>query len=316
MGGRPPSDRSLAVVTESVRVGTRKSALALRQTELVVSALRREASETRFLVVPITTQGDRSRSPSQDLDFTDAIDRALEEGRIDLAVHSTKDLPARPTRAVSIAAFPRRADPRDCLVLRDARGLRSLPPRSRIGSSSPRRRAQLWRARRDLDVVEIRGNVDTRLALVRGGRVDGVILAAAGLRRIGRWDEVTEVLDRRRFLPAPGQGALAVATRASDRALESLVRPLDDRKTRAAVTAERTFVERIGGDCDTPLGALATVRGNRLTLRAEILSPDGRRSVGGARSGAPSSARALGGLLARDLLRAGAESFLAEPPPA
>lgn len=300
-------------MTEAVRVGTRASVLAMRQTELVLTALRSQVPETRFRVVPITTHGDRARSRTTDLDFTDALDRALEEGRIDLAVHSTKDLPVRPTRAVELAAFPPRDDPRDALVLRNAADFASLPPGARIGSSSPRRRAQLLRARRDLTVVEVRGNVDTRLALVRDGRVDGVVLAVAGLRRIGRSGEITEILDRRKFLPAPGQGALAVAVRASDGPVADLVRPLDDPRTRAAVTAERSFVERVGGDCATPLGASATVLRGRLTLRAEILSPDGRRSTGGVRTGPPSSAAALGAALAGDVLRTGGDILLKRP---
>ncbi len=301
-------------MSETIRVGTRGSVLALRQTEIVVTALRRRFPGSEFRAVPIVTQGDRTKRRSRDLDFTDAIDRALEAGEVDIAVHSTKDLPVRPMRQVRVAAFLPRGDPRDCLVLREASGLRDLPPGARIGSSSPRRRAQLLRARNDLAVVEIRGNVDTRLSQVRSGAVDGAILAAAGLSRIGRWAEVTEFLDRRAFLPAPGQGALAVETRASDRALASQVAALDHSPTRAAVGAERAFVEGVGGNCDTPLGALARLSRGELVLRAELLSPEGRRSVRGERRGAAASAAAVGRALARDLLAAGGAEILARRP--
>ena len=299
-------------MTETLRVGTRRSVLARRQTALVLHALRRADPTVRFRVVPLVTQGDRSPATVDGLDFTDTIDRALEEGRIDIAVHSAKDLPVRTTRAVTVAAFPRRADPRDGLVLRRSRTLRSLAPGARIGSSSARRRAQLLRARSDLEVVEVRGNVDSRLALVRRGTVDGVILAVAGLERIGRIGAVTEVLDRQRFLPAPGQGALAVATRSNDRDRAERLAAVDDPSTRAAVTAERAFVDAIGGDCDTPLGALARVRGGELTLRAEVLSVDGRRAVGGVRVGGAATATVIGVSLARDLLDAGAGGLLGQ----
>lgn len=295
----------------ALRVGTRASRLALRQTELVVAALRSRAPDLEFEVVPLSTQGDRTPRRPVGLDFTDAIDRALEEGRLDLAVHSTKDLPIRAVRAVRVAAFPPRADPRDGLVSRGDASLADLPSGARIGSSSPRRRAQLLRARPDLRLVEVRGNVDTRLGLVEAGRVDGVVLAVAGLTRIGRAAELTQILPRARFPPAPGQGALAVATRISDRAVERLVRTIDHRRTRATVTAERSFVDRLGGDCDTPLGASAAVSGGRLTLRGEVLSPDGARSVGGTLSGALEDAGAIGRRLGGRLLQAGAEELLA-----
>ncbi len=299
-------------MTDTIRLGTRGSALARVQAELVRAALGRRRPKIDVRVVPIVTQGDRVQDRATDLDFTDAIDRALVAGEVDLAVHSAKDLPAVASREVRLAAFLPRADPRDALVLRTEGTLASLPPGTRLGSSSPRRRAQLRRARPDLELVELRGNVDTRLARVQSGEIEGAVLAVAGLRRLGRADAVTEVLSAARFLPAPGQGAIAVAVRASDRALRRKVAELDDPRTRAAVIAERSFVEGVGGDCDTPLGALATVRAGRLWLRAELLSANGQRTVAGARRGAPNSARVIGLGLAKGVLRAGGRTLLRE----
>jgi hydroxymethylbilane synthase len=301
-------------VSELVRVGTRRSALALAQTAMVLAALRRTAPELRFEPVALATAGDRTRAVGVPLDFTDAIDRALEDGEVDLAVHSSKDLPARVERPVRVAAYPRRADPRDCLVLRGPGSLRALPAGARIGSSSLRRRAQLLRARPDLTIVEVRGNIDTRIRLVGAGSVDGVVLARAGLDRLERSGEASETLDPRRFLPAPGQGALAVAVRARDASLARRVRTIDDGPTRAAVTAERAVSESLGGDCNLPLGALARVRGGRLQIRAEVLAPDGTRKIHGVASGPARSARSLGlglgGRLAREGARALVESSL------
>lgn len=312
MGLGAPQRPHAEVVTETIRLGTRGSALARVQAELVRAALGRRRPKIDVRVVPIVTQGDRVQDRATDLDFTDAIDRALVAGEVDLAVHSAKDLPAVASRGVRLAAFLPRADPRDALVLRTRGTLASLPPGTRLGSSSPRRRAQLRRARPDLELVELRGNVDTRLARVQSGEIEGAVLAVAGLRRLGRADAVTEVLSVARFLPAPGQGAIAVAVRASDRALGRKVAELDDPRTRAAVTAERSFVEGVGGDCDTPLGAVATVRAGRLWLRAELLSANGQRTVAGARRGAPNSARAIGLGLATGVLRAGGRTLLHE----
>ena len=299
-------------MTPPLRVGTRSSLLARSQTGEVVAALAGRERRARFEVVPMPTQGDRSPTRIEGLDFTDAIDRALEDGRIDLAVHSAKDLPVRSARPVEIAAFPRRADPRDGLVLRGRSHLAGLPAGSVLGSSSPRRRAQVLRARPDLRVVDVRGNVDTRLRLVAEGHVDGVVLAVAGLTRIGRAAEVRQILPRTTFIPAPGQGALAIATRRADRTVRRLVARIDDPGTRAEVTAERSFVERMGGGCDTPLGASARVRAGRLTLRGEVLAPDGSRTVRGHATGPSFRAADVGRRLADLLRRRGAGDILEE----
>ena len=295
-------------MTESLRVGTRRSPLALAQTELVVRALRQRVPDLRLEVAPLTTEGDRTRRIDGSFDFTDWIDRELEDGKIDLAVHSAKDLPARPLRNVDVAAYPRRADPRDCLVLGHAGRLRSLPAGARLGSSSLRRRAQLLTWRPDLQVVPIRGNVETRIEKIHSLGLDGVVLATAGLVRLGRADQISERLPLTRVLPAPGQGSLAVEVRRSDRSLFRVVRAIDDSPTRAAVTAERAVVSALGGDCNLPLGAYAEVRNGRLRLRARVFSLDGRRQWSRETTGSWSTPERIGLRAGRMLARSGAPS--------
>ena len=293
-------------MTERFRVGTRRSHLARAQTALVLAGLARVARGVRFDPVPVDTSGDRDRSPGSSPDFTDTIDRALLRGEIDLAVHSAKDLPVELDRGLDLLACPRRADPRDCLVV--ARGLRvfGLPRGARVGSSSLRRRAQLLRWRPDLHVVEVRGNVDTRIGLARSGAIDAVILAVAGLSRLGKAAEIGRILPSTSFLPAPAQGALAVVVRAGDTTLASMVRRIDHTPTHLCVTAERTFAAALGGDCRVPLGALATVRERSLSLVGEVLTTDGRMSVRRRRRGPPSDAERIGSRLGKAMLDQGA----------
>jgi hydroxymethylbilane synthase len=302
-------------VSERVRVGTRRSVLAKAQTDLVLGTWREHFPDTEFEAVPIVSAGDRTKLVIEGLDFTDALDEAVEAGMIDCAVHSAKDLPSGLIRSVSIVAFPRRADPRDCLVLGRPDRLATLPRGARIGSSSPRRRAQIERQRPDIQVVEIRGNVDSRIRMVRQGTVDGAILARAGLDRLGRGREADEILDAVRFVPAPGQGALAVVARKNDSRMARLARPLDHLATRQAVVAERAVAESLGGDCHLPLGVLARVRGGTVSLLAEILSADGRRTVVHRGSGEANTSRALGQRVARDLVKAGALALAGVPEP-
>ncbi len=300
-------------MTDRLRVGTRRSPLARAQTDLVLRRLARNAPGVAFTVNPIDTSGDRDRAVSTSPDFTDAIDRALRRGEVDLAVHSAKDLPVRLDDSLELVACPRRADPRDCLVV--APGLRaaSLPRGARVGSSSLRRRAQLLRERPDLDVVEVRGNVDTRIGLVRSGAVDAVILAVAGLDRLGRRAKIGRILPTTSFVPAPAQGALAVVARSGDRAARSVASAIDDRRARASVTAERAFAAALGGDCQVPLGALASVRGDRLHLVGEVLSPDGRRSIRVRNVGALTRPAPLGDRLGRALVDRGGLELIPFP---
>ncbi|HEY76376.1 MAG TPA: hydroxymethylbilane synthase [Thermoflexia bacterium] len=300
---------------EVVRVGTRRSALALWQAHWVVERMKRHTPHLQVQVVEVHTLGDRRRDLSLSQAggvglFVKELERALLQGEIDLAVHSLKDLPTRLPPGLALAAIPERGDPRDALVSRTGRPLSALPSGARVGTSSRRRAAQLLALRPDLRIADIRGNVDTRLRKVEEGRYDAAILAVAGLVRLGRADRITEVLSPEIMLPAVGQGALAVEVRADDERIRSLVAPLDHSPTRAATTAERAFLARLGGGCHAPVGAYAEVDGHQIHLRALVASPDGRTIIRGARQGATSEAEALGWALAEDLLARGADALV------
>lgn len=247
-----------------MRVATRGSALAQRQAAIVIEALRSLDPRVSYSVEIISTQGDDQ--PQQDASefegqgiFVRRIEAALLQGRADIAVHSFKDMPSTPTPGLSVAAFPAREDPRDALVTRDAMPLDRLPAGARVGTASPRRRVLLNDLRRDLEVTPIRGNVDTRLRRVAEGDVDAVVVAAAGLRRLGREAEITETLDPLVFTPAAGQGILAVQVCEGDHGLLDLISALDDPVTRACALAERAVARAVGAGCQTPLGAYARV---------------------------------------------------------
>ena len=241
--------------------------------------------------------------------FVSALREALLDGRIDIAVHSLKDLPTQPAAGLALAAVPVREDPRDVVVARDGLTLGELPAGSRVGTGSPRRAAQLHALGLGLEIAEIRGNVDTRIRKVRDGEYDAVVLARAGLARLGRVDEATEVLDPLQMLPAPGQGALAVETREGDD-LTREVSVLDDPHTRAAVTAERAVLATLEGGCAAPIGVLAEVvegdDGDELWVRAAALSPDGSLAVRMSATGDPADAAGVGSRLAEQMLDEGA----------
>lgn len=300
-------------MSERLVVGTRASPLARAQTDLVVRSILHRHPRLEVEVRPLATSGDRDLRAGASPDFTDTIDRALLDGRVDLAVHSAKDLPTEAPPRLLLAACPRRGDPRDCLIARGSPPTPHLPRGARVGSSSLRRRAQLLRWRSDLDVVEIRGNVDTRIRQVREGALDAVIVARAGVHRLGRESEIAHVLPVRAFLPAPAQGALALVTRADDSRSFRVARSVDHRPTRAAVTAERTFAAALGGDCRVPLAALARAHGSRLELAGELLSPDGKLRLRAQRAGPAGRAAEVGRTLARSLLDRGAGALLPSP---
>jgi hydroxymethylbilane synthase len=266
-------------------VGSRGSALALAQTRIVTSALGGE-----FEVKIIKTAGDRSGKPIRELEdglFVAAIERALSRREIDLAVHSLKDLPTAQADGLVIAAIPEREDPRDVLVTRSRLGIRDLREGAIVGTSSPRRVAFLRALRPDAVARDIRGNVDTRLRKVRDGEYDGVIVAMAGLRRLGVAVSDAETLDLHEFPPAPGQGALAVQVRADDTTLRAKVAAaLDDRDTRRAVAAERALLALLGASCDLALGAFGRVEGDEVLLDA-ALARDGALVRATARAVAP-----------------------------
>ena len=244
-----------------IRIGTRGSKLALAQTGTVADALRATGAEVEIVVV--TTPGDLSSAPIPTIGigvFTSALREALLRKEIDVIVHSYKDLPTAPAPGIVLAAVPVREDPRDALIARDGLTLGELLPGSTVGTGSPRRTAQLRALGLGLEIVPIRGNIDTRMRKVTDGELDAVVLARAGLARIGLAEAITETLDPIQMLPAPAQGALAVECRADDVDVEHLLRStLDDEGTRAAVTAERSMMATLEGGCSAPVGALAEI---------------------------------------------------------
>ena len=304
----------------TLRLGTRRSALATTQSQWVADRLRALGHEVEL--VEVSTEGDLDRSTPLALlggtgVFVSALRAALAEGRVDLAVHSLKDLPTTPDERVALAAVPQREDPRDAVVARDGLTLGELPAGSRIGTGSPRRAAQLHALGLGLDVVAIRGNVDTRIRKVHDGDVDAVVLARAGLARLGRMQEVTEVLDPLQMLPAPGQGALAVECRGSDPGLAEEVRlALDDPRTHAAVAAERSVLATLGAGCSAPVGAMGEIAegddGDELWLRAVALSGDGAVAVRRSATGAPEAGESVGRVLAEEMLEDGAAALMEE----
>jgi hydroxymethylbilane synthase len=311
-----------ARTTTTLRLGTRASALARTQSQAFADAVT-AATGTPVELVHITTEGDRSAAAVAQLGgtgvFVTAIRQALVDGTIDLAVHSYKDLPTAPADGLVLAAVPRREDPRDALVARDGLTLGQLPPGARVGTGAPRRVAQLRALGLGLDVVPIRGNVDTRMARVRGlgepGDLDAVVLARAGLARLGRLDAVTETLDPLQVLPAPAQGALAVECRADDARTRELLAPLDDAAVRACVTAERSALAALEAGCSAPVAAYAELAegddGPELFLRASVTALDGSDAVRTSLTGPVAEAARLGGAIAAELLDRGAAELMA-----
>lgn len=302
--------------TRPLRLGTRRSALAVTQSGQVADRLRALGHDVEL--VDIVTVGDVSSAPLTSIGgtgvFVSALRSALREGEVDLAVHSLKDLPVAAEPDLVLAAVPAREDPRDVVVAREGLSLAGLPAASRVGTGSPRRAAQLAVARPDLSVMPVRGNVDTRVRLVRSGECDAVVLAAAGLARLGRSDEATDVLDPHVMLPAPGQGALAVECRRSDPEVRRVLSVLDDARTRLCTTAERSLLATLEAGCTAPVGALAQlIRVDRLQLTGFAGTPDGgwfvRRTLGGVSS----EPEALGRRLAEEMLAAGADRLGTAP---
>lgn len=305
--------------TTPLRIGTRPSALAVAQSGQVAQRLR--AAGHPCELVEISSPGDRSGAPIVEIGvgvFVSSLREALAAGTIDVAVHSYKDLPTAPDPRLALAAVPPREDPRDALVARDGLVLGELPAGSRVGTGSPRRKAQLDALGLGLEVVPIRGNVDTRIGKVRSGELDAVVVAAAGLRRLGRVDEATELLEPVQMLPAPAQGALAVECRGTDGELAAaLAAALDDPFTRAAVVAERAVLAALEAGCSAPVAALAEVVSDldddgavldRLSLRAVVGTDDGAL-LRASSTGDMDVAEKLGTALAAELLDLGGGSL-------
>lgn len=308
----------------ALRIGTRASALALWQARHVEALLSERPGAPPLELVHIRTTGDAQREvPLWQTEgrafFTREIDEALERGTIDVAVHSLKDLPTALAPGLALGAALARQDPRDALLTRAGESLRQLPPRARIGTSSLRRRAFIARIRPDAVAVELRGNVPTRIERLKRGDYDAIILAAAGLARLGLTQHVTEFLSPQEFLPAVSQGVIGVCARADDEATLGLLRALDDAAARLAVSAERSLLARLEGGCQVPLGALAQVRGDTLELTAAVCALDGSRELRarGTASASPGAAltaadaAALGKRIAEELLAAGAAELIA-----
>ncbi|QOC90182.1 hydroxymethylbilane synthase [Micromonospora craniellae] len=302
----------------SLRLGTRGSKLAMAQSGQVADALTARTGRPVELV-EVVTAGDRSSAPVHRLGvgvFVSALRDALVAGTIDFAVHSYKDLPTATAAGLHIAAVPPRQDPRDALVARDGKTLAELAPGANIGTGALRRIAQLHALGLQLSVTPIRGNIDTRLTRVLGPEadLDAVVLARAGLARIGRADVITETLDPMLMLPAPAQGALAVECRADDPDLVELLATLDDAPSRAAVTAERAMLATLEAGCSAPVAAYAELAegdaGDEIYLRGAVISPDGTRDIRLSRTGTPADAAEIGKALAAELLDLGADSIL------
>lgn len=300
----------LAGGIKTLVIGSRGSQLALWQARHIASQLERLRILSRIEI--IKTTGDHLQTASlvqaggKGL-FTKEIEEALLAGTIDVAVHSLKDLPTEIPAGLAIAAIPKREDPRDALL---GRKLADLPNGARVGTSSGRRAAQLRILRPDLAIEPVRGNVDTRIRKLKEKQYDAIMLAAAGLIRLGLQNEIAEILSPDQVCPAPGQGALAIQTRAADSA-KHICAALNDPATRAAVTCERAALAALGGGCQLPIGAYARVGDNQLELTAIVISPDGGQSLKSQASGPGTQPDELGHRVAEDLLRRGAGQILA-----
>ncbi len=295
-------------------VGSRGSRLALVQTESVIGKIREANPHLEVSLTKIVTTGDRDRHTQLDqigvAVFVKELEQALLDGRIDLAVHSLKDVPTEVPQSLHLLAVTERLDPRDALVAKSK--LNELAPGSRVGTGSLRRAVQLSQVRPDLEVSSIRGNVDTRVRKVSTGKVDGVIVAAAAMLRLGWEDRITEYLPLEYFLPAVGQGALVVEARLDDKEVADLVAPINHLPTWQSVMAERAFLRAMGGGCRAPIAALGVVNGSTLKLEGMVASPDNRRMLRASEEGSTMSPEEVGVRLAKKMLAMGVSEFIAE----
>jgi hydroxymethylbilane synthase len=295
----------------ALRIGSRGSQLALWQANHIAALLRAQGHKVELEI--IRTTGDKitdvalAKVGTKGM-FTKEIEEALAEGRVDLAVHSLKDLPTEVPPGFELAAITRREDPRDVLLSRSHDGLSHLPQGARVGTSSLRRQAQLKALRPDLEIHPLRGNVDTRLRKLEAGEFDAIILAAAGLRRLGRTELVREIIPAETMCPAAGQGALGIEIRKGDAATRQHLLFLDDAAARLATSCERALLRHLGGGCQVPIGAFAEVRGERIHLTGVVAHPDGSRFLRETQEGA--TPQKLGAAVAGALLARGAEAIL------
>ena len=299
-----------------IKIGTRGSKLALYQAELVRSKLKESFPLVGFELVKIKTSGDMIRRGAigtiGPAIFTREIEDALLGGEVDLGVHSAKDLATDLPQALEIGAVLSREDSRDCLVACQGQTLETLPQGARIGTSSLRRRAQLKKLRRDLEIIEMRGNIDTRLKKIEEASYDGMVIAYAGLKRLGLTNFVTQIFEEDQILPQAGQGAVAVEIRANDSETLELVRSVNHEPSRVCVSAERSFLRCLEGGCQIPAGVSSKIEGNLLSLRGAIFSLEGEREFSDTTTGLVSEGEKIGAMLAQKLLEAGGRDLLKE----
>ena len=298
----------------SLTIGTRGSQLALWQSQFVKNQLERHFSDIEVHLKVIKTTGDTIQNRSLvglgKGVFTKEIENALLTGDIDLAVHSLKDLPTELPAGLCIAAIPVREDPRDVLITSIGLPLENLPEGAKIGTTSPRRKAQLLYIRPDVKVVDVRGNVDTRLRKLHETDLDGIILAAAGIKRLLKPEIITQFFDTEQMVPAVGQGALAIETREGDSRVVKLIAPLNDHRAAAEITAERAVLESLGGGCQVPIGAYAEYVDGELSLVGAVCHPEGSLRIMERAIGTPDTAKHLGEVVAEKLKNSGATELL------
>jgi hydroxymethylbilane synthase len=301
------------MMKKTIRVGTRGSRLAIAQTEIALVALRKAHPQIRFEVITISTKGDVDKRPLFTLDekgiFEKEVNEAVKKGEVDFAVHSLKDVPSDLSDDLSVACILKRASPNDVLVTDNGQKLKDLVPGSVVGTSSLRRAVQLTKTRPDLNVRPIRGNVETRVKKVISGEYDAAVLAEAGLARLGMKDVIVQRFSIRDFVPAPGQGAIAIVCRRDHTALVGMLQHIEDRHSRIAVLAERALIRKIEGGCRFPLGAVAITNDDKITLYASVFSADGKQSIHIKKVGRASKPEELGSSVANMLIKQGAMSL-------
>ncbi len=301
---------------EIVRLGTRASLLALRQANWVKARMEEQNPAVEVTLVHIKTQGDKIDFPLFQIGgkglFVKEIEESLLREEVDLAVHSAKDLPILIPEGLALIAFPEREDPRDALISKEERRWGEIPSGGKIGTGSLRRQAQLLRLRPDLEIVPLRGNLDTRLKKLSSLNLDAIVLASAGLRRMGWEHRVTECFEPEDMLPAVGQGVIAIEARAKDERIAQLVAHMNHPPTQLCFMAERAFLQRLGGGCQVPIAGLAEMTSGRINLRALVAATDGREIIRGKLEGPSTGGEALGRRLAEELLAKGANAILDE----
>ena len=301
---------------KSIRIASRGSKLALAQSEYVRDILRELSGDMEITIVKVSTRGDRDKSDflhkSESVGFfTSEVENAILDGRADMAVHSLKDLPTTYRAGLMVAAIPQRQSPADAMVASaQVTSIEDLPAGATVGTSSLRRIAQLRHIRADLECVPLRGNIETRVSKVASGRVDAIIVASAGLNRLGLADKISAVLPPEEFLPAPGQGALAAQIREDDSELAELLSQIDDRDSRITAEAEREVLKAMHGGCSIPLGAYAKISGNTITIDAVISDIEGHGFVKRSKTALLEQAKTCAGELAQELLDAGGKEIL------